>query len=114
MFEDQAGIKDLTEEEIFDTITFDDHTETQSYFLAPFDLNKIVWFKCDSLLRTLLERFLNVTHYDFDNRNVSQGPHAECKQRIIKMLNSNPKNLNKVIAHFAVDYKLINEVKFYD
>jgi hypothetical protein len=109
-----SGRLDLSEEEIFDTITFDDHTETQSYFLTPFDLDRTVYFKCDSSLRELLEKFLNISHYSFDDRNISQGPHAECKHRILEMLKTNPKNLNKVMAHFAVDYKLMSSIKYYD
>ena len=109
-----SGRFDLTEEEIFTTITFDDHTETQSYFLSPFDLDKIVWFKCDDTLRNLLERFLNITHYSFEDRNVSGDLHTKCKNRILEMLKVNPKNLNKVMAHFAVDYQLMSNIKFYD
>lgn len=123
-------ITEWTEELIFSTITFDDHTEKQVYFLQSLnldkDLNKCIFFKVDDTLSSKfikwqLENFVkweNTRYPSTDVKKINVGTdtdgRAEIIQKLLTMIDNNPDNLLKLKEHFADDYRLIESVDFYD
>ena len=116
-------ITDWTDEYIFEHITFNDHTEKQTYFLEYLnlekDLNKCIFFKVDGNLSDRFIRWANVlypsiTLYE-SKLNTSQD--VKGRMEIVKNLqttiDNNPDLMLKLKKHFADDYELINRVKFY-
>lgn len=106
-------------DKIFDKITHDDHTELQTYFLQPFDLNKFIFFKCDVNLRNNLEKFFleqghDYTKIEFEDLNVSYGLHKEIADNLKSIIENNGHYLDKLNEHFRPDYYLFNRVKFYN
>lgn len=106
-------------EEIFETVTFDDHTEKQTYFLQPFNLDNITFIECDQNLRPKIEKFLVANGFQaaptviFDNINESKSKQFELAQKIKKILYQNPHYQIKLKNFFSEDYELIKSVKFY-
>ena len=103
---------------MFDQVVFDDHTEQQSWFLEPFNLEKAVFFYCNSSLSKNLDTY-------FDNRfqlatrpyvNVSQDQfdNANLVEHFKKLVYNNKDYQNRLRSYFVRDYDLIHSVKFYD
>jgi hypothetical protein len=107
--------KHLTLRELVETVTFDDHTELQTYFLQDIDLNKSTFFRVDRNLRTNIQNWLskNEYHSNIDNiPNINQGDEM-MKNRFAAMVDGNSQIKLKLAEHYANDYELINRVKFY-
>lgn len=113
----------LTMNELVEQITWDDHTELQTYFLQGVDLNKAVFFRVDRNLRANIGRWLNERGYNINvdelpdlNTSESNGIQA-LKQRFQSLMGTvdgmSPIKL-KLLKHYADDYDLIARVKFYD
>ena len=105
----------LTLHDLVDTITFDDHTELQTYFLQNVDLNKCTFLKADKNLRTNIKTWMSINGYDIniDNiPNINQGDQI-AKDRFAAMVDGNSQIKLKLAEHYAEDYELINRVKFY-
>ena len=110
---------DLSNDKIFDKITFDDHTDLQTYFLQGVDLNKSTFMFVDDNLRANLANWI----YDHGYRtNVdiaikynasSEDDRAITKDHYTKLLDQSPEFVLKLQQHFEEDYKLIGKVKFY-
>lgn len=107
--------KDLTLRDLINTVTFDDHTELQSYFLQDVDLNKCIFLRVDNNLRN------NVGSWLFDNgfntdvnsiTNINQG-NEMIKNKFSAMVDGNSQIKLKLFKHYEQDYELINRVKFY-
>jgi hypothetical protein len=110
----------LSEEEIFETITFDDHTEQQIYFLKDIDLLSCVFVKVDATLTNVLTKWFK-EQYSFDighlplyNSSINDPVKLQIKQNLSNILDQNPNLMLKLKEHFRIDYELINRVKFYD
>ena len=118
-----------TEEVIFDTITFDDHTEEQVYFLQSLnlekDLAKCTFFLVNDSLSSKIFKWQSAnfvkwenTAYPTHNEKFNVGSNtegrAEIVQRLWTMIDNNPDNLLKLKQHFSLDYELFNSVTFYD
>ena len=111
--------QDLSADEIFDKITFDDHTYLQTYFLQGVDLGHATFMFVDDNLRANLANWI----YDHGYRtNVdiaieynasSEDDRATTKDHYAKLLDQNPEFVLKLKKHFEADYELINRVKFY-
>ena len=110
----------LTEQEIFDQITFDDHTDLQTYFLQGVDLTCATFMLADTKLRDTFTKWVkehgyrtNISIVEHYNASSSDG-RAPIKNRYIKLLSKHPEYVVKLKEYFADDYKLIESVKFYD
>lgn len=109
---------ELVHKLIFDQVVFDDHTEQQSWFLEPFDLNKAVFFYCDHNLNQNLDNYfkgqfqlaskpyVNVSKDQFDNANLVE--------HFKKLVYNNKTHYNRLRSYFVRDYDLINSVRFYE
>ena len=102
---------------IFDQIVFDDHTEQQSWFLEPFNLERAVFFYCDENLRVNLDSYFD---YKFDlsnkpyvNTSVSQFDNFNLVEHFKTLVYNNKTYYNRIKSYFLRDYDLINSVKFY-
>jgi hypothetical protein len=109
---------DLSDEEIFNTITFDDHTEQQLYFLEGVNLLSCDFILVNDQLTTTLNKWFtekySITVDHLPKYNSSEGVKLEIKQRLTDTLKQNPNLMSKLKEHFRIDYELINRVKFYD
>ena len=108
---------DLSEDEIFSTITFDDHTEEQIYFLTGVNLLKTTFFKVDDTLADQLDKYfagrVDITRLTRYNDSNDDSTKLNLKHRLQAMIDNTPAHLVKLKEHFARDYELINRVKFY-
>ena len=105
----------LTLQELINTVTFDDHTELQTYFLKDVDLNKCTFLKVDKNLRTNIKNWMLTNGYvaDIDNiTNINEGNQLP-KDRFAALVDGNSQIKLKLADHYAKDYELINRVKFY-
>jgi hypothetical protein len=114
---------DLDVHTIFNTITFDDHTETQYYFLkhiqtAP-TVENTTFFKFGPDLRKNLNKFMLSNGYakgveGIPNINARDNVKQELMNRLQQFMDIHPEFKTCVQDHFAVDYNLYENVKFYD
>lgn len=110
---------ELDIETAFKTITFDDHTEQQIYFLKDVDLIKTTFLKFDSDLRKNLNKFVLANGFsngvsDIANINARTSVKQTIIDRLQHYIDEYPKFKDCIKDHFAVDYKLYESVKFYD
>jgi hypothetical protein len=100
-------------------ITFDDHTETQCYFLDGVDLAKCDFIRVDNNLKNNLKHWLVEQGYNVNTDtaikfNVSQGTEKEIlKIKYQTIIDNDLEFMLELKEHFAKDYELINRVKFY-
>jgi hypothetical protein len=104
---------------LFERVSFDDHTEKQTYFLKPFDLSNAFYFYADDM--DVLE--YKLTHYylgeglnikfDPDMRNINkENPiHQFFTEFLFDSKNAGYKE--KLLQYYKEDVELINTVKFY-
>ena len=107
--------QDLSIDEIFDKITFDDHTELQTYFLQDVDVERCTFLKVNQNLRTNIKLWLDehgYSHNEPDVPNINQGNQL-IKDRVAAMVDGNSQIKLKLVTHYEQDYALINRVKFY-
>jgi len=109
-----------TEELIFDRVTFDDHTELQVKFIEGLDTDNCTFMWCDDEYRInfgnyIADRLGENQYHKYDYQHVSEhSPDRRRFKRIFKRLIDNePKYLDRIKQHFADDYRLITQVKFY-
>jgi hypothetical protein len=111
--------KESPDEIIFNRITFDDHTELQTYFLQDIDLTKTVFFLVDNNLTKNLTDWAKENRNIINTKNISEyndsryDDRAKLKQRFLDAVANYPEYMLKLKDHFAEDYKLIESVKFY-
>jgi hypothetical protein len=112
--------QDLSAEEVFNRITFDDHTDLQTYFLQGVDLSRATFMLVNDSLRKNVNNWIYNRGYrtnvdiaieynasDEDDRRTT-------KEYYVKLLKQNPELGLKLQQHFEPDYKLIGSVKFYE
>jgi hypothetical protein len=109
---------DLTEDWIFDQITFDDHTEEQLYFLNGIDLNKCEFLIADHTLNRDLSKWFDRNGYDVDIDNIpkynaSDGRRAKLKDKYQQLVDKNPKYMLKLKQHFANDCEIVDSVRYH-
>ena len=111
--------QDLSVDEIFDRITFDDHTDLQTYFLQGVDLSLATFMFVDISLRKNLAHWISDRSYRTNvdiaiEYNASrEDERATIKDYYMKLLDQNPDRVLKLKKHFETDYQLINQIKFY-
>jgi hypothetical protein len=110
---------DLPIDEIFNKITFDDHTELQTYFLKDVDLDSATFMLADDNLRANLANWIYSNGYRtnvdiaIEYNSSSEDDRITTKDHYAKLLEQNPEFVLKLQQHFEEDYKLIGKVKFY-
>jgi|TARA_R110000824_G_scaffold310707_2_gene497987 hypothetical protein len=103
----------------YQQITFDDHTETQWYFLDGVILDQCDFIMINDSFKDNLAHWFNEQGYitDINNAtksNSSQGTAKESlKSKYQAIVDTVPAFVLKLKKHFADDYALINRVKFY-
>ena len=105
---------------IFDRVTFDDHTERQVYFLDGLDTSNCTFFWCDETYRERFSEYMNTAYgpnkysrYAYQHVSENSPERRYFKQIFAAALNSEPKYLEQVKQHFALDYELIEQIHFY-
>ena len=105
----------LTLQDLVSTVTFDDHTELQTYFLEGIDLDRCSFIRVDRNLRTNIKQWLDENGYQInvnDISNLNEGNQL-LKDRFAAMVDGNSQIKLKLVTHYEQDYALINRVKFY-
>jgi hypothetical protein len=105
----------LTLQDLVNTVTFDDHTELQTYFLEGIDLDRCSFLRVDRNLRTNIKQWAIDNGYQIDvdaMTNINEGNQL-AKDRFAAMVDGNSQIKLKLATHYEQDYELINRVKFY-
>ena len=105
----------LNPHDLINKITFDDHTELQTYFLQGIDLDRCIFLRVDQNLRTNIKQWLIENNYQVDINlvpNINEGKQI-FKNWVTAMIDTNHQLKLKLTEHYAQDYELINRVKFY-
>jgi len=109
-----------TEQLIFDRITFDDHTEHQIKFIEGLDTDNCTFMMCNTEYRSNFSKFVfehlghnKYENYDYQHVSENSPDRKRFKQIFQTILDNNPKYVDRLKQHFADDYKLIEQVKFY-
>lgn len=122
---------------VLDRMVFDDHTQAQSDFIANIPQDRIVWFRCDSMLPTNFVDFLSSYNIkidllpesnDCDNifnitkkvpskliekNNFQAPPQQEVVDKIVKKLEQNPQYVERIKQFYQDDFNLYNTVPYY-
>lgn len=111
--------QDLSVNQVFDKITFDDHTDLQTYFLQDVDLSQSTFMLVDDNLRANINDWITSCGYR-TNVDIAIQYNASAdddrittKNYYIKLLEQQPDLVLKLQQYFEPDYALINRVKFY-
>ena len=105
----------LTLQDLVSTVTFDDHTELQTYFLQDVDIDRCTFLKVNQNLRTNIKLWLGehgYIHTGPDVPDINKG-NQMAKDRFAAMVDGNSQIKLKLVTHYEQDYALINRVKFY-
>jgi hypothetical protein len=104
---------------VFDKIAFDDHTESQVYFLQGLNLSNAVYFKFGPEYRQNFSDFLacrgmpnRYNRYDYQHVSDDSPERRQFKEIFAREI-ENPRYLAQVQQYFKPDYELIEKVKFY-
>jgi hypothetical protein len=100
--------------EIFDIITYDDHTDLQSYFISQVNLDTSDIFYMDKNLRSNMQDWIDRHDYSIYMPNIPDlNPgNTELKTQFESVLQMHPEYAQKVRDFFKQDYDLIRKVKF--
>jgi len=110
---------ELSIDEVFDKITFDDHTDLQTYFLQGVDLNHATFMSVDNNLKANLANWVYNNGYRTNvdiaiQYNASnEDNRVTTKDYYTNLLKQRPDLMLKLKKYFDADYELINRVKFY-
>jgi hypothetical protein len=109
-----------TEQLIFDRITFDDHTERQVKFLQGIDTDNCTFMWCDDSYRANFSNFAsnylgsNKYHkYNYQHVSEDSADRKRFKNIFRNLVDNNEPYRKRIQQHFAADYELIQQVKFY-
>ena len=104
----------------YQQITFDDHTETQDYFIQDIEIDKTDFFMVNDNLRLNLKTWFDDVGYRVDVDNMKQWNASDLniekqqlKTKYQIIIDNDPVFVLKLKKHYANDYALINRVKFY-
>jgi hypothetical protein len=109
-----------TAELIFDRVTFDDHTEKQVKFIKGLDTDNCTFMMCNGDYRTNFSKFISehlgdnrYYKYAYQHTSVDCPIRSRFKRIFTRLINDEPKYLKRIQEHFAEDYELIRQIKFY-
>lgn len=104
---------------LFEKVSFNDHTEKQTYFLKPFSLSNAFYFYAEDV--DVLE--FRLTHYylgeglkiEFDPARRNSNKENPIHEFFTEFLfdSKNAKYKEKLLQHYKEDLELINTVQFY-
>ena len=109
----------LSINKVFDKITFDDHTDLQTYFLQGVDLDRATFMWVDDDLRANMNDWITGCGYRTNvdiaiEYNASRDDdRITTKNYYTELLEQQPELVLKLKDYFAEDYKLIESIKFY-
>lgn len=112
--------QDLSVDDVFDKITFDDHTDLQTYFLQGVDLDHSTFMLVNDRLKSNLNDWICNRAYRTNvdiaiQYNASnEDDRRTTKEYYVKLLEQNPDLVLKLQQYFEADYELIGSVKFYE
>lgn len=112
--------QDLSVDEVFDKITFDDHTDLQTYFLQGVDLDRTTFMLVNESLKANLNNWVYNRAYRTNvdiaiQYNASgEDDRRTTKEYYVELLEQRPDLVLKLQQYFEADYKLIGSVKFYE
>lgn len=107
---------------LFNTIGIDDHTERQILFLNDLDISQCVFFKLDANLSYNLSSYFK-TKFNIDhdltvlqkiNTSIEDSRKDNIKRIFKKFIISNPWFKNKLMMYYEQDYKLLEQVTYYE
>lgn len=110
---------DITNEEVFEEITFDDHTDLQTYFLQGVDLTRGTFIFMDEHFGKNIKEWVKSKSFRTDVDvtkpiNVSKDDVRETiKNKYLDLLEREPKYVDRLLEYFKPDYDLINSVAYY-
>lgn len=106
---------------IFDTITFDDHTDRQTVFLNDCTFFNCIWVKLDKEFNQKFSRLLNDIGYEnqFELSEKENDSDNSILKRDLKhlfrlILDKNHDRRKAIEEWFWCDYELLNKMEFYD
>ena len=110
---------DMTDQEVFEEITFDDHTELQTYFLQGVDLTRGTFIFMDENFNKNIKEWVKSKSFRTDVDiakpiNISKEDERETiKNKYFDLLEREPKYIETLLEYFKPDYDLINSVEYY-
>jgi hypothetical protein len=120
LYQNKVSHNESLQSIIFDRITFDDHTEKQVKFIQGLDTDRCIFLWCDDRYRinfsNLVREHLGDNQYNnYEYQHVSEQDRdrKHLKEIFKQLLYQKPEYLERVKQHFANDYKLIEQTKFY-
>ena len=111
--------QDLSVDEVFDKITFDDHTDLQTYFLQGVDLTSTTYMMVNDLLRVNMNDWITGNGYRTNvdiaiQYNASaEDERITTKDYYANLIEQRPDLMLKLKKHFANDCKLVDSVRYY-
>lgn len=109
----------MSVDQVFDKITFDDHTDLQTYFLQGVDLKSATFMMVNDNLRANLNDWIVERGYR-TNVDIAIQYNASAdddrittKDYYANLLERHQELVLKLKEHFAKDYELINSVNYY-
>jgi hypothetical protein len=109
------GDNKLNLHDLITRMTFDDHTELQTYFLSGIDIDRCIFLRVDQNLRNNIKQWLIKNGYQVNINlvpNINEGKQT-FKNWVTAITDNNHQLKLKLTEHYAQDYELINRVKFY-
>lgn len=104
---------------LFERVSFDDHTEKQTYFLKPFDLSNAFYFYAQDmnvlehkLIHFYLGEGLNL-RFDPNMRNINKKNPVHQFFTEFLFDSKNTKYKEKLLQYYKDDFEFIKTVKFY-
>ena len=105
---------------IFDTITFDDHTERQCVFLKDLDLSTMIFLNVDNAFNKNFSSLLNGIGYNggydvltMENNSAGSGK-SDIKELFSLIIKKDKHKAKQLRDWFWCDYELMEQVKFYE
>jgi hypothetical protein len=102
------------------SVTLDDHTEKQVYFLNGLPKSQCVFFKFGPNLGRNLAHFFEsrALKTNFSNDNVVYSTaedlvHLNYKEQVLTFLQQNPQYLQSIKRHYEEDFTFIKQVQYY-
>ena len=106
---------------IFDRICFDDHTEKQVKFLHGLFSDQCTFMMCNDQYRENFSKFIaeklgdnKYNKYEYQHVSDNSPDRKRFKLIFQRLLDENPKYVEKVKNYYYEDYKLIDTVEFYE
>lgn len=112
---------DLIEKLVFDKVIFDDHTEKQLYFIESILMHDCVFINSSTEPEVKIKKYLGSCGINLNievqvdrNKSASSYDHSNFVKFFKDLLDQKPYLINQIKEVYKEDYRLIQQVKFYD